>query len=401
MPIGLLALALGGFGIGLTEFGIIGLLPQVASSFGVSSSVAGYLVTGYALSVAVGAVVLTALIGRLDRKKVLLALMVLFIAGNLVSAVAPDYGVLLLGRIVAALCHGAFFGVGAVVAADMVPPSKKAGAISLMFAGLTVANVLGVPLGTFAGQHFGWRATFWGITVIGLITMLCILALVPATPAPEGASLGGELGALRRGQVWVSASVTALAYGGMFGGFTYIAFTLTRVGGFSSSTVPWLLVLFGVGTFIGNFAGGKAADRSLNTSLIVIIALLTAVLVLFALSAHSKALTIPLLLLTGAVGLATAPGLQLRTMHYAQDAPTMASGVNIAAFNLGNALGAWVCGLPLSAGFSYVAPFWVGAAMTAAGLLVLLAGTVSAGRAAGLTLPGAGAEAQPAAEVAR
>ncbi|WP_445182298.1 MFS transporter [Pseudonocardia sp. Cha107L01] len=380
MPIGLLALALGGFGIGLTEFGIMGLLPQVAADFGVSEPVAGYLISGYALSVAVGGIALTAAITRFDRKKVLLALMVLFIAGNLISALAPTYSVLMVGRIVAALCHGAFFGVGSVVAADMVAPNKRAGAIALMFTGLTVANVLGVPLGTLLGQQLGWRSTFWAITIIGIVALAGIRLLVPPTPAPAETSLRTELGAFRRPQVWISAAVTVLGFGGMFGGFTYIAFTLTEVSGFATTSVPWLLVLFGAGMFVGNFVGGKLADRALNTSLMVILALLTVVLVVFALTAQSKVMTIVSLLLMGAVGFASVAGLQLRIMGYAQDAPTMASGANIAAFNIGNALGAWLSGLAIGAGFGFVSPLWVGAGVTVAGLVVLVAGSVRPSR---------------------
>jgi MFS transporter, DHA1 family, inner membrane transport protein len=379
MPIGLLALAMGGFGIGLTEFGIVGLLPQVADDFHVSEPVAGYLVSGYALSVAVGAIALTAAIARLDRKKVLLGLMVLFIAGNLISALAPSYSVLLVGRIVAALCHGAFFGVGAVVAADMVGPNRRAGAIALMFGGLTAANVLGVPLGTFLGQQLGWRSTFWAITIIGVVALVGIRLLVPPTGAPAGTSLRSELGAFRRPQVWISVTVSVFAFGGVIGGFTYIAFTLTKVSGFTDGTVPWLLVLFGLGTFVGNFVGGKVADRALNTSLIAIMAVLTVVLTAFALTAENKVATVVSLLLMGTVGLATAPGLQLRTMRHAQDAPTMASGANIAAFNIGNALGAWLGGLALDAGFGYASPLRVGAGLTAVGLVVLLAGSVRPG----------------------
>ncbi|MCX5193077.1 MFS transporter [Streptomyces sp. NBC_00249] len=376
MPIGLIALALGGFGIGLTEFGIVGLMPEVAADFGVTESVAGYLVSGYALSVAVGAVALTAAIARFDRKKVLLWLMVLFIVGNLLSAVAPTYSLLMVGRVVAALCHGAFFGVGAVVAADMVAPNRRAGAISLMFAGLTAANVLGVPLGTFLGQQAGWRSTFWAITVIGVVALIGIKALVPQTAAPSQLSLRGEFGAFRRGQVWVSILLSVLSFGGVVGGFTYIAFTLTEVSGFATSTVPWLLVLFGIGTFAGNFIGGKAADKSLNASLTAILSVLAVVLAVFALTAESQVMTIISLLLMGTVGLATAPGLQLRTMKYAQDAPTMASGANIAAFNVGNALGAWLGGLAIGAGYGFVSPLWVGAGVTVAAVVVVVAGSV-------------------------
>lgn len=376
MPIGLFALALGGFGIGLTEFGIVGLLPDIASDFGVSGSVAGYLVSAYALSVAVGALAVTAAIARLDRKRALLGLMLLFIAGNLISAVAPSYEVLMIGRVVAALCHGAFFGVGAVAAAEMVAANKRASAIALMFGGLTVATVLGVPLGTYIGQQLGWRATFWAITVVGVITVFGIQALVPQTGAPENVNLRRELIVFRRPQVWVSAAVSVLTFGGVVGAFTYIAFTLTHVSGFAESMVPWLLVLFGVGTFVGNFVGGKAADRSLQGSLIAILVALTVVLVGFALGAHSEVVAVIALVLLGGVGLATAPGLQLRIMAVAGDAPTMASGANIAALNVGNALGAWLGGVTISAGLGYSSPLWVGAAMSGAALLILVGGSM-------------------------
>jgi DHA1 family inner membrane transport protein len=375
MPLGLLALAIGGFGIGLTEFVILGLLPQVAADFGVSESVAGYLISGYALSVAVGAIAITAAVTRLNRKTVLMGLMVLFIAGNLLSAIAGSYEAMMVGRIVAALCHGAFFGVGAVVAADMVAPNKRAGAIALMFTGLTTANVLGVPLGTFLGQQFGWRSTFWAITAIGIVALLGIALLVPRTTGSTGPGLRAEMVAFRRPQVWVSIGVTVLGFGGMFGAFTYIAFTLTGVSGFASSTVPWLLVLFGVGLFVGNVIGGKAADRALTLSLVIILASLTAVLVTFALTATNQPMTIVCLLLMGGFGFATVPGLQLRIMSHAQDAPTMASGSNIAAFNVGNALGAWLGGLAIAAGFGFTSPLWVGAGVTALGLVLLLAGS--------------------------
>ncbi|WP_028937417.1 MFS transporter [Pseudonocardia spinosispora] len=380
MPVGLIALALGGFGIGLTEFVIMGLLPEIAADFAVSEPVAGYLISGYALAVAVGGIGLTAAVTRFDRKRVLMALMGLFIAGNLLSALAPSYALLMTGRIVAALCHGAFFGVGAVVAADMVDSNKRAGAIAMMFTGLTLANVLGVPFGTFLGQQLGWRSTFWAITVIGVIALAGIRFLVPTTPAAEGASLRAEMRVFRRPQVWASIVVTVLGFGGMFGGFTYIAFTLTRVSGFADSTVPWLLILFGVGLFVGNVVGGKAADRALTGSLVVILALLTVVLVVFSLTAHSQVMTVISLLLMGATGFATVPGLQLRIMGYAQDAPTMASGSNIAAFNIGNALGAWLGGLAIAAGLGFAAPLWVGAIVTVAGLVVLIVASVAARR---------------------
>ncbi|WP_322092920.1 MFS transporter [Paraburkholderia bannensis] len=376
MPIGLFALALGAFGIGLTEFGIVGLLPQVTADFGVTEQVAGYLVSGYALSVAIGALVLTALMARFERRSTLLIMMGLFIAGNLISAMASSYEALLAGRIMAALCHGAFFSVGAVVASDMVAANKKASAISLMFAGLTVSNILGVPLGTLLGLQLGWRSTFWALSIIGVVTMLGIRLLVPRLEATAN-SLRTELAVFGRPQVWISASISILAFGGVIGGFTYIAFTITKVSGFATATVPWLLLLFGLGTFIGNIVGGKAADRALNTSLGVFLALLTMVLIVFALTAQSKIMTIVSLLLMGSIGLATAPGLMLRIMNFASDAPTMASGTNIAAFNIGNALGAWLGGMALQAGFGYVSPLWAGAALSFVGLLILLASSLA------------------------
>ncbi|OFV76029.1 MFS transporter [Rhodococcus erythropolis] len=373
MPLGLIALAMGGFGIGLTEFVIMGLLPEVSADFEVTESVAGYLISGYALSVAIGAILLTAAVTRFERKKVLLSLMVLFIIGNLMSALAPSYEVMMGGRIVAALCHGAFFGIGSVVAADMVTPNKRAGAIAMMFAGLTIANVLGVPFGTLLGQQLGWRSTFWAITVIGVIALIGIAALVPTTPASTtGGGLRGELGAFRNKQVWLSIAITILGYGGMFGAFTYIAFTLTEVTGFATSSVPWLLILFGSGLFVGNFLGAKAADRSLTKALVWILAILTVVLIVFAATAESKVMTVISLFFMGAFGFATVPGLQMRIMNYASAAPTMASGANIAAFNVGNALGAWLGGITIAAGLGFISPIWMGAAVTVAGLLVLI-----------------------------
>lgn len=409
MPIGLIALALGGFGIGLTEFVIMGLLPQVAADFQVTEASAGWLISGYALAVVVGALLLTAAVTRLKRKPVLAALMVLFIAGNLVSAIAPDYALMMVGRIIAALAHGAFFGIGAVVAASMVGPTKKAGAIAIMFTGLTAANVLGVPFGTMLGQAAGWRSTFWAITAIGVLALVGILTLVPQTgagqtgagPAADSAAdsasggLRGELRAFRSGQVWLSIFVTILGYGGMFGAFTYIAFTLTEVTGFSATTVPWLLIIFGVGLFIGNTVGGKAADRNVDRTLLVVLAALVVVLVGFAFTAVSQPLTIASMVLLGGFGFATVPGLQMRVMKYADSAPTLASGANIGAFNVGNALGAWLGGVTISAGLGYTAPIWAGAGVSLLGLGVMVVAAAAAKRAAG-TAAGTADDGQPA-----
>lgn len=380
MPIGLIALALGGFGIGLTEFVIMGLLPDVARDFHVTEAAAGWLITGYALSVVVGALFLTAAVTRFPRKHVLIGLMVLFIAGNLLSALASDYPSMMIGRIVAALCHGAFFGIGSVVAASMVEKNKQAGAIAIMFTGLTAANVLGVPFGTFLGQTFGWRSTFWAITAIGIIALIGLVTLVPNVRSEGATSLRSELGAFRSGQVWLSILVTVFGFGGMFGAFTYIAFTLTEVSGFPAGAVPWLLVLFGVGLFLGNVLGGKAADRALDRTLIVILAGLVVILAVFALTAQNPVVTIVSLLFMGGFGFATVPGLQMRVMQYASNAPTLASSTNIGAFNLGNALGAWLGGLTISAGLGYTSSIWAGTALTVVALLVMIVAAVTAKR---------------------
>lgn len=318
MPLALFALAIGGFGIGLTEFVIMGLLPEVSADFGVTETVAGYLISVYALAVAVGAILITVALTRVNRKTALIGLMVLFIIGNALSALAPSYELMMLGRIVAALCHGAFFGIGSVVAAGLVAPNRQAAAISMMFAGLTTANVLGVPLGTFLGQAAGWRSTFWAISIIGVIALAGIIALIPAAVA-QAKSTGNILSEFRifaSGQVWASILITILGYGGMFGAFSYMAFTLTGVTGFASSTVPWLLVLFGVGLFIGNILGGKAADRNLGRTLLVLLIGLVIILAVFSQLADSKVATIIALIFMGGFGFATVPAMQMRIMRH-------------------------------------------------------------------------------------
>ncbi|MEV8338071.1 MFS transporter [Leucobacter sp. NPDC077196] len=373
MPLGLIALALGSFGIGLTEFVIMGLLPEVASDLRVSETAAGWLISGYALAVVVGALGLTAATTRLPRQPVLLGLIVLFIIGNAVTALADGYELAMVGRIIAALSHGAFFGIGSVVAASLVPAQQQGRAIAIMFTGLTAANVFGVPFGTFLGQQFGWRSAFWVISAIGIVAFVGIAVLVrtPRT-STQAVSPLSELGAFRSAQVWLSLTVTILGYGGMFGAFTYIAYTLTGVTGFESTTVPWLLVLFGIGLVFGNWAGGRLADRSIDGTLIGFVAALTVVLVLFGLLATHQIATIVILVLMGGFGFGTVPGLQSRVMRYAGGAPTLASGANIGAFNVGNALGAWAGGIGISMGLGYTAPIWIGAALTATALVVLV-----------------------------
>jgi DHA1 family inner membrane transport protein len=402
MPVGLIALALGGFGIGLTEFVIAGLLPEVAADFHVNEAAAGWLISGYALGVVVGALFLTAAINRLPRKAALLGLMVLFIIGNTVSALAPTYALMLSGRVLAALAHGAFFGIGSVVAAGMVAQDKKARAIAIMFTGLTAANVLGVPFGTLLGQALGWRSTFWAIAIIGVVATIGVAVLVPkgtgaAEPGTAQSGLRHELRAFRSGQVWLSLVVTILGFGGMFGAFTYMAYTLTEVSGFASGAVPWLLILFGVGLFAGNALGGRFADRRLDLTLTVVLVGLTVVLAAFALVAGNPVAAVIALVLMGAFGFATVPGLQMRVMNYAPDAPTLASGANIAAFNVGNALGAWIGGVTITAGLAYTSPLWAGAAITLAAVAVMVIAGVTArrGRAAATDRSGSADVARP------
>ncbi|MFJ1586027.1 MFS transporter [Streptomyces sp. NPDC088197] len=368
MPLALLALALGAFGIGTTEFVIIGLLPDIAGDFGVSIPTAGFLVTGYALGVVVGAPLMTVLGTKTSRKRMLMLLMGLFIAGNLVSAVAPTFALMLAGRIVASLAHGAFFGIGSVVAAGLVAAEKKAGAIAMMFTGLTVANVVGVPLGTFVGQSAGWRVTFFVVAGFGVLGLAGIAKLVPEIPRPEGVRLGHELAAFRNVQVLLAMAMTVLGFGGVFAAITYLAPMMTNVTGYADSSVTWLLVLFGLGMVGGNLLGGRYADRRLMPMLYATLGGLSLVLALFTVTAHNKVAAAVTVFLIGALGFATVPPLQKRVLDQASGAPTLASAVNIGAFNLGNALAAWLGGLLLSAGLGYTAPNWLGAALAAAAL---------------------------------
>ncbi|MER6011887.1 MFS transporter [Streptomyces bluensis] len=383
MPGGLVALALGGFGIGLTEFLIAGLLPQVASSFAVSEAAAGWLISGYALSVAVGAIALTAATARLPRKEVLLGLVALFVIGNLLSAVAPSYSVMLLGRIVAALCHGSFFGIGSLVARSLVAPERKSRAVAVMFAGLTLANVLGVPFGALVGERWGWRAAFWAVTAIGVVALAGIAALVPGwagqarPPALTGHSgpvppsgVRAQFRAFRSWQVWLTLTATALGYGGMFGAFSYIAYTFTEVSGFSPADVAWLLMVYGVGLVVGNLIGGRAADHDRDRTLILALLGLTITLAVFGLLAGSAIASVVLVFLMGVSGFAGVPGMITRVTDFAHGA-ALAASANVSASNVGNALGAWLGGLAITAGLGYTAPLHVGAGITLVSVIVM------------------------------
>jgi DHA1 family inner membrane transport protein len=407
MPLALLALAIGAFGIGTTEFVIMGLLPEVAHGFGVSVPTAGLLVTGYALGVMAGAPVMTVLGTKVSRKRMLMLLMGLFIAGNLICALAPGFSLMLAGRIVASLAHGAFFGIGSVVAADLVAPARRAAAISMMFTGLTVANVAGVPAGTFLGQSAGWRTTFFAVAALGVAGLAGIAALVPEVPRPQGVAMRHELRAFGNAQVLLAMAMTVLGFGGVFAAITYIAPMMTHLAGYAGSSVTWLLVLFGLGMVAGNLTGGKLADRALMPVLFAALGALALVLALFTVTAHEKIAAAATVFLIGALGFATVPPLQKRVLDQAADAPTLASAVNIGAFNLGNALAAWLGGTTLAAGYGYTSPDWVGAALAVCALVLAFVSYAlersgrNAGRNAGRstpapsTLPEAGSAAEP------
>jgi len=359
---------IGAFGIGMTEFIVAGLLPDISSDLHVSLSAAGLLVSGYAAGVAVGAPLLTALTGRLDRKHLLLGLMVIFIVGNLVGAIAPSYGVLMTARVIAAFAHGTFFAVGSIVATQVVPPGKGAAAIATMFTGLTFANVIGVPAGTVIGHQLGWRATFWVISALGVLGAALIAVLVPSRKVQDPPSVRQEVGVLRRPQVLLALAMTLFGYGGIFVAFTYIAPILEQVTGFSQSMVTVLLVLFGLGLFVGNTLGGKLADRHVMRALKGILTALAAVLAALSVTAHDQVAAAVTVFLLGAAGFGTVPGLQLRVMDKAEGAPNVASALNIGAFNLGIAGGAFLGGMVVDSPLGLGATPWVGALVTLVGL---------------------------------
>lgn len=351
IPLPLLALALSAFAIGTTEFVIVGLLPAVASDTGTTLSQAGLLVTGYALGVALGAPPLAALTGKVSPHAGLLGLMLLFIAGNVTCAMAPDYGWLMAGRILTSLTHGTFFGLGATVAAELVPANRRSSAIALMFSGLTLATVLGVPAGAWIGQHAGWRATFWAVSGLGVLSFGAMLALVPRSlrlVASPGGSSGWRI--LQRPRLVGALALTALGFGGIFTTLTFLSPLLQSAGGYSAAQVNGLLLLFGLGLTFGNVLGGWAADRWPGRSMFVILAALAVVEIALHLGLREAWVVTGCVLLWGIAAFCTAPGLQSRVLGEARDAPALGSTLNIAAFNLGNAGAAWMGGEALRAG---------------------------------------------------
>ncbi|WP_417830118.1 MFS transporter [Thalassospira sp.] len=365
----ILALALASFGIGTTEFVIMGLLPDVALDLGVSIPDAGLLVTGYALGVTFGAPFLAIATARMDRRRALLLLILIFIVGNLLCALAPNYWLLMAARVVTAFCHGAFFGLGAVVASNLVAPHKRVQAIALMFSGLTLANVLGVPFGTALGQELGWRSTFWAVVAIGIFAASVLYVALPRRIAASTGSLWLEAKSLGKKQVLLAMLISVLASASMFSVFTYITPMLQEVTGITPRQVTYVLLLFGVGLTVGNYIGGRLGDWRLMPAIIMAFVLLIAILALFTETLTSVIPAVATVMLWGVVAFALVSPLQMRVVNEASDAPNLASTINQGAFNLGNAGGAWFGGIAITQGVSYQHIPWLGAAIAVLALL--------------------------------
>ncbi len=368
MQLPLLALAMASFGIGTTEFVIMGLLPEVAADLGVSIPAAGLLVTGYALGVVVGAPIVAVITNSLPRKATLMGLASMFVLGNFLCAVAPDYWFLMGARVVTAFCHGAFFGIGAVVAASLVPVNQRASAIALMFAGLTLANVLGVPLGTALGQAWGWRSTFWAVVLIGILAVSAIALWVPRDIPHSAGNIIKEFAVLKRPQVVLTMLMSVLASASLFTVFTYIAPLLREVTGLTPHTVTYVLLLFGVGITIGNILGGRLADWRLMPSLMATFIGLAVVMVALVFTSASAVAAIATVFVWGILVFAVVPPIQTRVVDAALGAPNLASTLNQGAFNLGNAAGAWIGGGAITVGIGYADLPWVSAALAVGAL---------------------------------
>ncbi len=368
----LVALAIGAFGIGVTEFAPMGMLPGIASDLGVSIPAAGLLVSAYALGVLLGAPLMTLTTGRIPRRYLLIGLMGIFTWGNLMSALATDYYSLLIARVVTSLNHGAFFGVGSIVAASVVAPDKRAGAVAAMFMGLTLATIGGVPLATWFGEVFGWRTAFAGITGLGVLAMLALWFALPNVPLPKSDGVLAEIRVLGRGPVLAALALTVIGSSAMFTVFTYIAPILSSETQASTAFITAMLVLYGIGLTLGNVWGGKAADRSVDRTLIVSLSALILVLLAFTVLMRWPLPAAVAILIWGIASFAIVPPLQMRVMEAAKAAPNLASAVNIGAFNLGNAIGAALGGAVINAGLGYPAISLAGAAMAGLGLLMVL-----------------------------
>ncbi len=368
-PVSILSLTVGAFAIGMTEFVIMGLLPNVAEDLHVSISSAGQLITMYALGVAVGAPILTVLTHRIPQKQLLILLMLLFILGNGISVIAPSYAVLMGARMLTALTHGTFFGVGAVIASNLVRPDKRAGAVSIMMAGLTIANIIGVPLGTFIGQNMGWRSSFGAIAIMGIIALIGIFIFIPKLKQDKPASMIQQISALIKPKLMVYLLIGALGNAGLFAVFTYITPLLTQISGFAEHNVTWILVLFGCGVTIGNIVGGKLADWKLMPSILGLYFAICLILTIFTFTIHNPVAAVLTILLWGTASFAVFPGLQVRVMSLAQSAPALASTSSHSAGNLGNAAGAFIGGWVITH-LSLGALPWVGAVLVGLALVL-------------------------------
>ncbi|SFB24323.1 MFS transporter, DHA1 family, arabinose polymer transporter [Collimonas sp. OK607] len=356
----LFALAVAAFGIGTTEFVIMGLLPDVARDLGVTIPAAGMLVTGYALGVTIGAPIVAIATANMPRRTALLSLMGLFIIGNVLCALSPNYTVLMLARVVTAFCHGAFFGIGSVVAAGLVAPNRRAQAIALMFAGLTLANVLGVPFGTALGQQLGWRSTFWAVTVIGVLAAIALALWLPKKIEMQKTSLLQEFAVLKDKQVLMVLGISALASASLFSVFTYITPILEDVTGLTPHAVTLVLLVFGLGLTVGSALGGKLADWRLMPSLISFLVALAVILTIFTLTMRTPLPAVITIFIWGVLAFAIVPPLQVLVVERASAAPNLASTLNQGAFNLGNAGGAWFGGMAIGAGFQLTTLPYVG-----------------------------------------
>ncbi|WP_320783416.1 MFS transporter [Streptomyces sp. CRN 30] len=374
MPLALLALAVVAFGIGTTEFATMGLLPQIAEGVGVSVPQAGNFVSAYALGVVVGAPLLTGLGARLPHKRLLLLLSALFVAGNLASAFAPGSGTLFAARFVSGLPHGALFGVGAVVASRLVTPDRAARAVSKMFLGLTIANIVGVPAGTALGQHLGWRAAYGAVAVIGVVAAAALAAFIPHQPRGQQTGIRHELRAMGNKQVAIGLATAVVGFGGFFAVYSYLVPMLTNLTGISEGSTTLVLALYGVGMTLGTLIAGPLTDRALRPTLYGGLALLAAALVAFYFTVHSTVPALITITFIGVMGSLITTPVQMLLMAKAHDAPTMAAASNHSAFNLANAGGAWLGGLVISAGWGWAAPSLVGAALAVAGLGFAFAG---------------------------
>ncbi|MEU2387592.1 MFS transporter [Streptomyces sp. NPDC012461] len=374
MPLALLALAVVAFGLGTTEFATMGLLPQIADGVGVSVPDAGNLVSAYALGVVIGAPVLTGIGARVPHKRLLLLLSGLFVVGNVASALAPTYGLLFGARFLTGLPHGALFGVGAVVAARLVAPDRAARAVSRMFLGLTVANIVGVPAGTALGQQLGWRTAFLAIAVIGLVALAALALFVPHQPRGAQSGARHELRAMGNRHVAIGLAVAVVGFGGFFAVYSYLVPILTNVTGLSEASTTLVLALYGVGMTLGTLVAGPLTDRALRPTLYAGLALLAAALVTFSFTVHSTWPALVTITFIGALGSFITTPVQMLLMAKAKEAPTMAAASNHSAFNLANAGGAWLGGLALSAGWGWTSPALVGAALAVAGLGLAVTG---------------------------